>query len=115
MTDGERRAAQRPPIHFPGRVLPRRVMAGYPSRMYAIAFDLDQQRLREHCPGKQGYADIGKFLVAHDFGHQQGSVYCIEENNNPTQGCSLTNSCTVRTHDTASTVWRRAWRFSRSL
>jgi virulence-associated protein VapD len=52
--------------------------ADYPGRMYAIAFDLDTTQLDEHYPGNtptQGYADIGKFLKAHGFGHQQGSVY----------------------------------------
>jgi virulence-associated protein VapD len=46
--------------------------------MYAIAFDLVTKKLEEHYPGNthtQGYADIGKFLKAHGFGHQQGSVY----------------------------------------
>jgi virulence-associated protein VapD len=50
----------------------------YPGRMYAIVFDLDTKKLDEHYPGKthtQGYADIGKFLKADGFGHQQQSVY----------------------------------------
>lgn len=52
--------------------------AGYPGRMYAIAFDLDKKQLEECYPGNtptQGYADIRKFLEARGFGHQQQSVY----------------------------------------
>lgn len=50
----------------------------YAGRVYAIAFDLDLNLLKEHYPGNthtQGYADIRRFLEARGFGHQQGSVY----------------------------------------
>ncbi|HEX8121449.1 MAG TPA: hypothetical protein VF549_09315 [Solirubrobacteraceae bacterium] len=51
--------------------------------MYAIAFDLDLNLLKEHYPGNthtQGYYDIRKFLETKGFGHQQGSVYFGDEN-----------------------------------
>ncbi|WP_229766858.1 virulence factor [Stenotrophomonas riyadhensis] len=48
------------------------------SRMYAIAFDLDQRALQAnyHVASYQNaYADIGRVLVARGFNRQQGSVY----------------------------------------
>jgi virulence-associated protein VapD len=57
-------------------------LPNYPGPMYAIAFDLDLNLLKEHYPGNtptQGYGDIRKFLETKGFGHQQGSVYFGEE------------------------------------
>lgn len=49
-----------------------------PSRMYAIAFDLDQEALRTHYHGaypNHAYDDIRKVLQEHGLVRQQGSVY----------------------------------------
>lgn len=46
--------------------------------MYAIAFDLDTNRLAQNYPGNSpnnGYAEIGNFLGQRGFTRQQGSVY----------------------------------------
>jgi virulence-associated protein VapD len=46
--------------------------------MYAIAFDLDTERLQQlyHTPSWQNaYEDIRRVLVKHGFERQQGSVY----------------------------------------
>jgi virulence-associated protein VapD len=47
--------------------------------MYAIAFDLDTEMLKQHYPNdsyNNGYADIKKLLTTkHHFKWQQGSVY----------------------------------------
>lgn len=74
--------------------------AGYPGRMYAIAFDLDIKQLGEHYPGNtptQGYADIRKFLEAHGFGHQQGSVYFGDKSVDAVS-CVLTAQEMVKEH-----------------
>jgi virulence-associated protein VapD len=72
----------------------------YPGRMYAIAFDLDTKQLQGHYPGNthtQGYADIGRFLKAHGFGHQQGSVY-FGDNTVDAVSCVLTVQELVQEH-----------------
>jgi virulence-associated protein VapD len=49
-----------------------------PSRMYAIAFDLDQEALRTHYHGaypNHAYDDIRKVLQEHGLVRQQGSVW----------------------------------------
>lgn len=46
--------------------------------MYAIAFDLDTERLNRHYPGNtpnNGYEDIRRVFERHGFVRQQGSVY----------------------------------------
>lgn len=46
--------------------------------MYAIAFDLEQERLKEAYPGpsyNNGYKEIEAVLSEHHFTRQQGSVY----------------------------------------
>lgn len=46
--------------------------------MYAIAFDLDTESLRERYPAppyNNAYADVREVLSAHGFLWQQGSVY----------------------------------------
>lgn len=48
------------------------------STMYAIAFDLDQDRLKAAYPGaspNNAYKEIEVILGAHHFSRQQGSVY----------------------------------------
>src|ERR1700722_4851092 len=52
--------------------------ASYPRRMYAIAFDMDTAVMeREYGSSnwRKGYPEVGDILLAHGFGHQQGSVY----------------------------------------
>jgi virulence-associated protein VapD len=46
-------------------------------RVYAIAFDMDIEALRQNYgdPYNKAYAEIKKILVAHGFLWQQGSVY----------------------------------------
>lgn len=47
-------------------------------RMYAIAFDIDQERLQRHYPGNSptnAYELIRRVFAAHGFARQQGSVY----------------------------------------
>jgi virulence-associated protein VapD len=49
-----------------------------PGRMYAIAFDLDQELLQRHYPGQtytNAYEDIGRIINRFGFRRQQGSVY----------------------------------------
>jgi virulence-associated protein VapD len=50
-------------------------------RMYAIAFDLDIEALRESYgdPYNNAYGEIKKILYAHGFFWQQGSVYFGDE------------------------------------
>ncbi|MGH7091359.1 MAG: hypothetical protein ACREFQ_20905 [Stellaceae bacterium] len=46
--------------------------------MYAICFDLDQERLARHYPGNtptNAYQDVERIFAAHGFQRQQGSVY----------------------------------------
>lgn len=45
--------------------------------MYAIAFDMDIEALRQTYgdPYNNAYAEIGRVLVRHGFQRQQGSVY----------------------------------------
>jgi virulence-associated protein VapD len=47
------------------------------TRVYAIAFDMDIESLKEHCgdPYNNAYSDIRKVLQSHGFSPQQGSVY----------------------------------------
>ncbi|MCB4822695.1 hypothetical protein [Roseicella aerolata] len=55
--------------------------------MYAIAFDLDQEALRNHYPGanpNNAYGDIARVLTERGFWRQQGSVY-FSNNPNPVQ------------------------------
>lgn len=50
--------------------------------MYAVAFDLDTNVLKEVYPGNswnQAYYDIKSFLKTRGFGWQQGSVYYGDE------------------------------------
>ena len=57
-----------------------------PGRMYAIAFDLDQERLRNHYPSANylnGYDDIARVLARFGFSRQQGSVYFGDEKATP--------------------------------
>ena len=66
-----------------GRQVDRAANRHYAERVYAIAFDLDLNLLKEHYPGNtptQGYADIRKFLESNGFGHKQGSVYFGDQN-----------------------------------
>ena len=51
------------------------------TRMYAIAFDMDIEALREHYgdPYNNAYLEIRKVLVRHGFTWQQGSVYFGDE------------------------------------
>lgn len=54
--------------------------------MYAIAFDLDQERLRNHYPSAtytNAYEDIGRVLGRFGFHRQQGSVYFGDEKVTP--------------------------------
>jgi len=54
--------------------------------MYAIAFDLDTERLRNHYPGDSfthGYDDICRVLQQFGFSRQQGSVYFGDEKVTP--------------------------------
>jgi virulence-associated protein VapD len=46
-------------------------------RMYAIAFDMDIEVLKQHygTPYNNAYADIRRVLLRHGFSWQQGSVY----------------------------------------
>ena len=50
-------------------------------RMYAIAFDMDIESLRQAYgdPYNSAYAEIKKILVTHGFKWQQGSVYFGDE------------------------------------
>lgn len=52
-------------------------IASQETRMYAIAFDMDIESLREHYgdPYNNAYADIRRVLAGHGFTRQQGSVY----------------------------------------
>ena len=46
--------------------------------MYAIAFDLNTDKLKANYPGahsNNAYAEIRKFLANHGFSNQQGSLY----------------------------------------
>jgi virulence-associated protein VapD len=55
-------------------------------RMYAIAFDLDQEQLRIHYPGNiptNAYEAIRRELEAFGFVRQQGSVYFGNEHVTP--------------------------------
>jgi hypothetical protein len=55
-------------------------------RMYAIAFDLDQEQLRIHYPGNSptnAYEAIRRELEAFGFVRQQGSVYFGNEHVTP--------------------------------
>jgi virulence-associated protein VapD len=47
------------------------------TRVYAIAFDMDIESLKEHYgdPYNNAYSDIRKVLQSHGFSPQQGSVY----------------------------------------
>jgi len=51
------------------------------ARMYAIAFDMDIEALREHYgdPYNNAYQEIRKVLQRHGFTWQQGSVYFGDE------------------------------------
>ena len=54
--------------------------------MYAIAFDLETEMLRQHYPEssfKNAYADIRDVLVKHGFEWRQGSVYFGNPNVTP--------------------------------
>jgi virulence-associated protein VapD len=56
------------------------------TRVYAICFDLDQERLAQHYPGaspNNGYAEIRNILGKHGFHWQQGSVYFGDEHQTP--------------------------------
>lgn len=55
-------------------------------RMYAIAFDLDTETLKNHYHNdsyNNAYEDIRKVFEAHGFTRQQGSVYFGNENVTP--------------------------------
>jgi virulence-associated protein VapD len=61
---------------FPGAHLPNTQQ--WSRRMYAIAFDLDWERLQRHYPGsypQNAYDDIKRVFAEHGFRRQQGSVY----------------------------------------
>ena len=55
----------------------------WPRRMYAIAFDLDTERLKElyhNASWQNAYEDIRRVLETHGFERQQGSVYFGDAN-----------------------------------
>lgn len=59
---------------------------GRGERMYAIAFDLDQEALKAHYHGNthtNAYTDIGRVLGKYGFTRQQGSVYFGDKNVTP--------------------------------
>lgn len=63
-----------------------RFLGGKTTRVYAICFDLDQERLALHYPGaspNNGYAEIRNILGKHGFHPQQGSVYFGDEHQTP--------------------------------
>jgi virulence-associated protein VapD len=53
-------------------------------RVYAIAFDMDIDSLRQHCGGpyNNAYLEIRRVLQRHGFTWQQGSVYFGGEQSN---------------------------------
>jgi virulence-associated protein VapD len=56
------------------------------TRVYAICFDLDQERLAQHYRGaspNNGYAEIRNVLINYGFHPQQGSVYFGDEHQTP--------------------------------
>ncbi len=55
-------------------------------RMYAIAFDLDTDKLRTYYPGnypENAYAEIRRVLAEHRFEWMQGSVYYGHKDSTP--------------------------------
>lgn len=57
-------------------------------RMYAIVFDLEQERLERYYPGnypENAYNDICRVLGRHGFRRQQGSVYFGDDKSGPVQ------------------------------
>jgi virulence-associated protein VapD len=68
--------------------------------MYAIAFDLDWERLQRHYPGNtptNGYEDIRRVLARHGFDRQQGSVYFGDERVDPVK-CVLAVQDIAKNH-----------------
>lgn len=70
------------PISRERHALPARLPAG--GRMYAIAFDMDIESLRNNYgdPYNNAYIEIRKVLDRHGFKWQQGSVYFGDESIN---------------------------------
>lgn len=63
-----------------------RFIPGRATRVYAICFDLDQDKLKEYYPGpsyQNGYGEIKNILGKHGFHPQQGSVYFGDEHQTP--------------------------------
>ena len=61
-------------------------LGGKVTRVYAICFDLDQERLAQHYPGaspNNGYAEIRNILGKHGFHPQQENVYFGDEHQTP--------------------------------
>ena len=74
------------------------------ARMYAIAFDMDIEALREHYgdPNNNAYQEIRKVLQRHGFTWQQGSVYFGDERINAV-------TCVLAAQDLArSLTWSAA-------
>jgi virulence-associated protein VapD len=85
LTVGRPVSAGRPPQvghnSFWGRLFPKRE-----GRVYAIAFDLDQEQLSIHYPGNSptnAYEAVRRVLEAYGFHRQQGSVYFGNESVTP--------------------------------
>jgi virulence-associated protein VapD len=69
--------------------------------MFAIAFDLDWERLQRHYPGnhpQNAYDDIKRVFEDHGFHRQQGSVYFADTNKVDAVHCVLAVQALVAKH-----------------
>jgi virulence-associated protein VapD len=69
-------------------------------RVYAVAFDLDTEQLKQHYHGpswQNAYADIFRVFQRHGFERQQGSVYFGNQSVDPVR-CVLAVQETTRTY-----------------
>lgn len=69
--------------------------------MYAISFDLDQDRLQKHYPGNthtNAYEVVRRVLAEHGFERQQGSVFFNENRKANSVTCVLAVQDLVKRH-----------------
>jgi virulence-associated protein VapD len=103
--DNDAEAAQSEPRPCPDSHLSNRKT--WAPRMYAIAFDLDQEMLQRHYPGnnyKNAYQDVRRVFESFGFQWQQGSLYFGDSRIiNPVQ-CVLAVQEIVKRHPWFRTV-----------
>lgn len=69
--------------------------------MFAICFDLDQERLKRHYPGNtptNAYDDVARVFRSYGFDRQQGSVYFAKSSVTNPVTCVLAVQDLVKKH-----------------